>query len=51
LQGPLAQGNGKIYQLLIGNVLEVSEFHEKHHINGKGLKKKIYHLATSQINK
>ena len=40
LPGPLAQGNEEIDQLLIGNVLEASKFHEKHHINGKGLKKK-----------
>jgi hypothetical protein len=37
----LAQGNEEIGQLLIGNVLEVSKFHEKH-INVKGLKKIIY---------
>lgn len=38
---PLAHGNDKIDKLLIGNVLEVSKFHEKYHINGRGLKKKI----------
>jgi hypothetical protein len=36
-----AQGNDEPDQLLIGNVLETSNFHEKHHINGRGLKKKI----------
>ena len=41
LPGPLAQGNEEIDQLLIGNVLEASKFHKKHHANGKGLKKKI----------
>jgi hypothetical protein len=45
LSGPLAQGNDEIDQLLIGNVLEASKFHEKHHINGKGLKKKIPSLG------
>jgi hypothetical protein len=39
LPGSLTQGNDKIYQLLIGNVLEVSEFHKRSHINSKGLKK------------
>ncbi|KAL6092360.1 hypothetical protein STEG23_021666 [Scotinomys teguina] len=39
LPGPLAQGNDEIDQLLIGNVLEASEFHKKHHVNSKGLKK------------
>ncbi|KAL6084245.1 hypothetical protein STEG23_037991, partial [Scotinomys teguina] len=39
LPGPLAQGNDKIDKLLIGNVLEASEFHKKHHVNTKGLKR------------
>ena len=39
LPGPLAQGNDKIDWLLIGNVLETKEFHEKHHVNSKELKK------------
>ncbi|KAL6038953.1 hypothetical protein STEG23_010042 [Scotinomys teguina] len=39
LPGPPAQGNDEIDQLLIGNVLEASEFHKKHHVNSKGLKK------------
>ncbi|KAL6044970.1 hypothetical protein STEG23_011887 [Scotinomys teguina] len=39
LPGPLAQGNDEIDQLLIGNVLEASKFHKKHHVNSKGLKK------------
>ena len=36
---PLAQGNDEIDKLLTGNVLEASEFHKKHHVNNKGLKK------------
>ena len=39
LPGPLAQGNDEIDKFLIGNVLEALEFHKKHHINSKGLKK------------
>ena len=39
LPGPLAQGNDEIDQLLIGNVLEATEFHKKHHVNSKSLKK------------
>ncbi|KAL6092317.1 hypothetical protein STEG23_003249, partial [Scotinomys teguina] len=39
LPGPLAQGNDEIDKLLIGNVLEASEFHQKHHVNSKGLKR------------
>ncbi|ERE91562.1 Integrase, zinc-binding domain containing protein [Cricetulus griseus] len=39
LQGPLAQGKDEIDRLLIGSVLEASEFHKKHHVNSKGLKK------------
>ncbi|MGE9804824.1 hypothetical protein ACQP3L_30020, partial [Escherichia coli] len=31
LPGPLAQGNDEIDQLLLGNVLEASEFRKKHH--------------------
>ncbi|KAL6070006.1 hypothetical protein STEG23_001515, partial [Scotinomys teguina] len=38
LPGPLAQGNDEIDKLLIGNVLEASEFHKTHHVNSKGLK-------------
>ena len=41
LPGPLAKGNKEIDQLLIGNVLKVSEFHEKHYVNSKGLKKEF----------
>ena len=37
LPDPSAQGNEEIDQLLIGNVLEASKFHEKHHAKGKGL--------------
>lgn len=36
----LAQENDEIDLLLIENELEASEFHEKHHINGKDLKNK-----------
>ena len=39
LSGPLAQGNAEIYQLLIGSVLQASEFHLKSHANSKGLEK------------
>ncbi|EGV93609.1 HERV-K_3q27.3 provirus ancestral Pol protein [Cricetulus griseus] len=39
LPGSLAQGNDEIDRLLIGSVLEASEFHRKHHVNSKGLKK------------
>ena len=45
LPGPLAQDNAEIDLLLIGSVLKVSEFHEKHHFNGKGLK--VSYIATS----
>lgn len=31
------QGNEEIDQLSMGNVLEASKFHEKHHVNNKGL--------------
>ena len=41
LLGLLAHRNEEIDELLIENMLEASKFHEKHHINGKGLKKKI----------
>ena len=36
----LAQSNAEIDQLLIGSVLQASEFHKKHHVNSNGLKKK-----------
>ncbi|KAL6080845.1 hypothetical protein STEG23_037091, partial [Scotinomys teguina] len=39
LPGHLAQDNDEIDKLLIGNVLEASEFHKKHHVNSKGLKR------------
>ncbi|KAL6031193.1 hypothetical protein STEG23_024783, partial [Scotinomys teguina] len=39
LPGPLAQDNDEIDKLLIGNVLEASEFHKKNHVNSKGLKR------------
>ena len=41
LPGPLVQGNAQIDQLLIGSVLRASEFHKKHHVNSKGLKKEF----------
>lgn len=37
LLGPLAQGN-EINQLLVGSLLEASEFHDKHHANCWSLK-------------
>ena len=38
----LAQGREEIDQLLIRDVLEVSNFHENHHVNiKKGLMKKL----------
>lgn len=39
LQSGLGQSNDRIDQLLIGNVLEASEFHKKHHVSTKGLRK------------
>ena len=51
LLGPLLQGNDEIDWLLIGNVLEAMEFHEKHHVNSKGLKKNFsHHLAGGKGN-
>ena len=48
LPGVLAQGNAEIDQLLIGRVLQASEFHKKHHVNSKGLKKDFfYYMATN----
>ena len=41
LPGPLAQGNADIDQLLIRSVLKASEFHRKHRVNSKGLKKEF----------
>jgi hypothetical protein len=41
LPGPLVQGNNEIDQLLIGSILETSEFHKEHHINNKVLKKEF----------
>ena len=37
----MTQGNSEIDQLLIGNVLEASNFHETNHINSKGLNKRF----------
>lgn len=42
LPGPFAQESEKIDQSLIGNVLKASNFHEKHNVNGKGLKKNFH---------
>ena len=42
LPGPLVQGNAEIYQLLIGNLLKASEFHTKHPVSSKGLKKEFF---------
>ena len=41
LPDPLAQSNADIDQLLIGSMLEASEFYKKHHVNSKGLKKEF----------
>lgn len=42
LPGSRAQGSNTINQLLIGSVLEASEFHKKnHHVNSKGLKEEF----------
>ena len=41
LPGPLGQGNTKTDQLLMGSVLQASEFHKRHHVNSKGLKKEF----------
>ena len=43
LPGPLAQGNAEIDQLLIGSMLQTSEFHKKHHVNSKVLKSFLLH--------
>lgn len=49
LPGLIAKGNEEIDELLIGNELEASEFHKKHHVNSKGLKKDFFHhLAKGQ---
>lgn len=51
LPGPLAPGNDETDQLLVGNVLETSEFPKKYHVNSKGWKKDFfYYLGTSQGN-
>lgn len=48
---PLAPGKDEIDQLLIGSVLEASEFHLKIYHVSKGLRKGIFYLlATSQGN-
>lgn len=41
LPGPFKKENKEINQLLIGNMLEISEFHKKHHINNRDLRKKF----------
>ena len=41
LPGPLAQGYAEIDHLLIKSVLKASEFHKKHYVNGKYLKKEL----------
>ena len=41
LPDPLVQGNAEIYQLLTGGMLQTSEFHKKHNVNSKGLKKEF----------
>ena len=39
LPDPLAHSTDETDQLLVGNMLDASEFHKKHHVNSKGLKK------------
>ena len=39
LPRPLALGHHEIDDLLVGTVLEDSEFHKKNHVNSKCLKK------------
>ena len=51
LPGALAQGNNEIDQLLVGNVLEASEFHKKHHVNSKGLKTDFFPLLDNMPKK
>ena len=41
LPGPLAQDNVEVDQLLIGSMLQASEFCEKHHVNSNDLKKEF----------
>lgn len=41
----MALRNEEMYQLLIGNVLEASNFHKRYHINSRSLKKNFYNLA------
>ena len=41
LPGPLPQGNAEINRLLIGSVLQASEFLKKHHVNSKVLKEEF----------
>ena len=42
--------NDEIDQLQLGNVLEASNFHEKYHVNGKGVKK-IFPLLGNKPKK
>ena len=39
LPDPPTHSNDEIDQLRVRNMLEASEFHKKHHVNSKGLKK------------
>ena len=51
LLDPLAQGNNEIYHILIGNVLEASEFPKTtHHVREIFKETIFYHLITSQGN-
>lgn len=45
------QGNDETDQLLVGNVLEASEFSKKHHVNSKRLKKDFFLLLGNKPRK
>ena len=47
--GHLVQGNDEIDQLLIGNMLEASESHKKHHDNSKSFKRVFFSITWHQV--
>ena len=51
LLSPIAQSNDETDHLLVGNVVEASEFHKKNHDNIKDLKKKIFFTTWQQAKK
>ena len=51
LPGPLAQGNDKIDQLLVENVLEASKLYKIYQANNKCLKKVFSPLLCSKPRK